>query len=191
MREGDLQQYLQFKKRYEEQAGQVWLATDCDEAVAAIRKIILQAGSSKAAYIPLTPELDRRLPDLFTESSIEAFLLENKVPAVAHRVSEVDVGISPVAFGIAFTGTVVEITTDDSHRLISSLPRIHIALLGASDILPNLTEAAMRLRKAYAEHSMNCNITFISGPSRTADIEMKLFLGVHGPQESHVIVRDW
>jgi L-lactate dehydrogenase complex protein LldG len=167
------------------------LAADCDDAVAAIREIMLHSGISKAAYTPMIPELDRRLPDLFAESSIEATLLANGNPAVAHQVSEVDVGICSVAFGIAFTGTVVETTTDDSYRLISSLPRIHVALLSASEIVADLAEAAIRLRNAYSENPTYCNITFISGPSRTADIEMKLFLGVHGPQESHVIVHDW
>ena len=84
-----------------------------------------------------------------------------------------------------------DLTEMDSHRLVSSLPRVHIAFVPASEIIHNPDEAAPRLRTIWQKHGENCNVTFISGPSRTGDIEMKLVLGVHGPQESHVIVCNW
>ncbi|NOH01683.1 MAG: LUD domain-containing protein [Chloroflexi bacterium] len=62
----------------------------------------------------------------------------------------------------------------------SLLPEIHIAVLKSTDILPSLPDA-MPLVKGK-------NAVFITGPSRTADIEMTLSIGVHGPKEIHVFV---
>jgi len=99
--------------------------------------------------------------------------------------------LSPAIFAIAFTGAIVEVSTNDAGRLVSSLPRVHVALLPAAQIVPALEDAAPRLRQIYRDHRQHCNITFISGPSRTADIEMRLFLGVHGPQAAYVVLCDF
>lgn len=73
-------------------------------------------------------------------------------------------------------------------RLVSTLPAKHIAFLRAEDLVLHLDDAASQLRQLFAQHSEHCAVTFISGPSRTGAIEMKLTLGVHGPEESHVIL---
>ena len=194
MKPENLQRYQLFKERYEDQAGEVRLARNVDEVGSAIRQIVSESETKKAILAPISPEIDSQVLRLLAAASIAALVLGDEgAPngtALAKEISQADVGISSVSFGIAFTGTIVEITTEDLHRLVSSLPKIHIALLRASDIVANLDDAASRLRAMYQQHPTNCNITFISGPSRTADIEMKLFLGVHGPQESHVIVLD-
>ncbi len=192
MKPENLQRYQLFKERYEDQAGKVWLARNVDEVVSAIRQIVSESETKKAILAPISPEIDSQVLRLLAAASVVSLVLGDEgasnATALAREISQADVGISSVSFGIAFTGTIVEITTEDLHRLVSSLPNIHIALLRASDIVANLDDAASRLRATYQQHPTNCNITFISGPSRTADIEMKLFLGVHGPQESHVIV---
>jgi L-lactate dehydrogenase complex protein LldG len=98
------------------------------------------------------------------------------------------IGISWAAFAIAETGAIVEFATDDSMRLVTSLPLVHISLLRASDVVATLKEAAAPIRDFYNENFLNATVSFISGPSRTADIEMRLILGVHGPAETHVII---
>jgi L-lactate dehydrogenase complex protein LldG len=100
----------------------------------------------------------------------------------------IQAGISWAAFAIAETGAIVELTTDDSLRLVSALPLVHISLVRASDLISTLKEAAAPIRNFYEENSLNANVSFISGPSRTADIEMRLILGVHGPAETHAII---
>lgn len=103
-------------------------------------------------------------------------------------LDSIQVGISWAAFAIAETGAIVEFSTDDALRLVSALPLVHISVMRAADMIATLREAAAPIRNFYNENSLNANVSFISGPSRTADIEMRLILGVHGPAETHVII---
>ncbi len=89
------------------------------------------------------------------------------------------VGVTSAICGLTDTGSVLEA---DSALMASLLPEIHIAVLKSQDILPSLPDA-MHLVK-------DKNAVFITGPSRTADIEMTLTIGVHGPKEIHVFVDD-
>ena len=180
-----------FQKQYEKLAGKVYLANNAKEAVQFIDEIFIGAKVTKTVTAPLPDDISRRLKKFFKKSKIPTVDLDLKDPDIQNKISEAEVGISAVEFAIAAMGAMVEVTTEDSYRLVSSLPRVHIAFLKASEIIGALHEAAPRLRNIYDRHKNNCNITFISGPSRTADIEMKLFLGVHGPQESHVIICEW
>jgi L-lactate dehydrogenase complex protein LldF len=94
-------------------------------------------------------------------------------------------GVTGALAGLADTGTLV-LTGGPGRPLTASLlPEVHVALLRASDLLPSLPEALRRpeVREAAAA-------VLVSGPSRTADIEMTLTIGVHGPQEIHVFLID-
>jgi L-lactate dehydrogenase complex protein LldG len=92
------------------------------------------------------------------------------------------------AFAIAETGTLVEFTTNDATRLVSTLPRVHIGVCRADAIVETLKDAAVLMRDFYTENPKGAVVTFISGPSRTGDIEMRLTLGVHGPEVAHAVV---
>jgi L-lactate dehydrogenase complex protein LldG len=73
----------------------------------------------------------------------------------------------------------------ERHRLVSLVPPVHIAIVNASSIVETLGEALALLRK---DKEISPAVTFITGPSRTADIELTLAIGVHGPQQLYVIV---
>ncbi|MFQ5825082.1 MAG: lactate utilization protein C [bacterium] len=183
--------YNLFKSRYEELAGKVYLAAKPTESAKIVKQILSNTNVSKGVVAPIFKDIEYELKKLFKRVKFPTITINSNDTPVAKQINEADVGISTAEFAIAYTGTIVEVTTDDTHRLVSSLPKVHIAFLDASQIVNSLEEAVPRLRDIYQRHSQNCMVTFISGPSRTADIEMKLFLGVHGPQESHVIVCDW
>lgn len=104
-------------------------------------------------------------------------------------VDRAGIGITMAAFAVAETGSIVELTTHDAGRLVSSLPRVHVCILRRDTIVPTLPEAAPLMRQAF-QSAGPMTVTFISGPSRTGDIEMKLTLGVHGPEIMHVIILD-
>lgn len=90
------------------------------------------------------------------------------------------VGVTNAICGLADTGSVLEA---DGALHPSLLPEIHIAVLKSKDILPSLSNAVHLVKDKKAA-------VFITGPSRTADIEMTLTIGVHGPKEIHVFVDD-
>jgi L-lactate utilization protein LutC len=99
------------------------------------------------------------------------------------------IGITSADYAIAETGSLVLIAGREHHRLTSLLPFIHICLLDARRIVPNLHGLLARIK---AEHGSSQStppaITFITGPSRTADIEHTLVTGIHGPNELHVLI---
>ncbi len=181
-----------FKENYEKLAGRVYRASDPDQAVKVVSGICLESKIGKVVMAPLFDGLAGKLQKQFTSSKTPVVAVDDTsaVP-IPHQINEAELGISVAEFGIAETGAIIEVTTDDAYRLMSSLPRVHIAFLKAAQIINSIYDAAPLLRSIYQRRPQHCNVTFISGPSRTGDIEMKLFLGVHGPKESHVIVCDW
>lgn len=93
------------------------------------------------------------------------------------------VGVTKAVCGLADTGSILIADGEGNPLQASLLPEIHIAVLRASDILPSLADAMPLpiVRQSRAA-------VFITGPSRTADIEMSLTIGMHGPGEVHVFL---
>ncbi len=92
-------------------------------------------------------------------------------------------GITGALAGIAETGTLVIPGGEGRPLTASLLPGIHIAILRASDIVESLEQVFAR--QAVEQYPA---VVLVSGPSRTADIEMTLTIGVHGPGELHVFL---
>ncbi|RMH04258.1 MAG: hypothetical protein D6702_03595 [Planctomycetota bacterium] len=100
-----------------------------------------------------------------------------------------DAGLSCAQYGIAETGTLVLVGDEERHRLVSLVPPRHVCLLRRDRILPTLGSALARLGGADPA-AMSRLVTFVTGPSRTADIELELVLGVHGPRELRILLID-
>lgn len=96
-------------------------------------------------------------------------------------------GITGANFALADTGTVVLDSTEQALRLASTLPERHFVLLNPRKILPDHLAAVPLLRRMHCRQSPDF-IAFITGPSRTADIERVLTIGVHGPRELHILL---
>lgn len=105
----------------------------------------------------------------------------------AQDLFDFDVGITRAQAGIAETGTLVLDSSVERNRLVSLVPPVHIAILNASQIYATLDDALAALQ---GNGELSPAITFITGPSRTADIELTLTVGVHGPQALYVIVNE-
>ncbi len=101
-----------------------------------------------------------------------------------------DLGLTAVDYALAETGTLVLIARKGQARCISLLPPVHIALLKAEQVISDLNDLFPLLRRDSEAEGGNLSsaVTFITGPSRTADIELTLVVGVHGPQQLHVIL---
>jgi L-lactate dehydrogenase complex protein LldF len=94
-------------------------------------------------------------------------------------------GVTKAVCGLADTGSIVIVDGAGNPLQASLLPRVHIAVLCRSDILPSLPDAlALPIVRAAG------SAVVITGPSRTADIEMSLTIGMHGPGELHVFLVD-
>ena len=102
-------------------------------------------------------------------------------------IFEFDVGITTAQAAIAETGTLVLDSAREHHRLVSLVPSVHVAIVDAATIFQTLGEA---LAFIHQNGNISPAVTFITGPSRTADIELTLTIGVHGPQELYVIVNE-
>lgn len=100
------------------------------------------------------------------------------------EASMADIGISEMEFAISETGTLVEYSYPIWKRLVSSMPSVHIAVLDAYKIVNNFEEAFSIIKGKVTESKY---ISFITGPSITADIERVLTIGVHGPSKLIVI----
>ncbi len=104
-------------------------------------------------------------------------------------LAKADIGITGADFAIADTGTLVLLSGPKQPRLTSLLPPVHIAILEKENIVPNIHDLFAMLGKSYENYDKLCScISFITGPSRTADIELNLTLGVHGPGRAIVII---
>jgi L-lactate dehydrogenase complex protein LldG len=105
-------------------------------------------------------------------------------PAWGDLLPSAGAGVTGAAFGVAATGTVAVPCGVGSPRGVSLVPPAHICLVRASDVVEDLVEALGLLS------SMPSAVAWISGPSRSADLEMTLTLGVHGPASVDVVVID-
>lgn len=177
-----------FKERYESLAGHVHQVSRLSEVPEVLSAILRESGVKRAALAELPAELCKLVERSCAGEGIQVVKSPFESASLPHAIDAVQVGITIAEFAIADTGTLVEVTTDDAVRLVSALPRMHVCLVRTEDLVLTLEAAAHKLRKIYGNHGENCTVTLISGPSRTADIELKLTLGVHGPEVSEVII---
>jgi len=106
---------------------------------------------------------------------------------------EADAGISGANLAIAESGTLVLVSNEGNARLVTTLPPLHIALVTTEKFVETLEQATTLLKALIIGSSglkMTSYVSFITGPSRTTDIEKELITGVHGPEELHIVILD-
>ena len=110
--------------------------------------------------------------------------------AVRRRLAESGMGITGADYAIAETGSVIVLPRQGLSRLVSVVPPVHVAIVRPSDILGNLDDLfTLRRLEYHGNHrDMGSYLNFITGPSRTADIEQTIVVGVHGPREVHLVL---
>jgi L-lactate dehydrogenase complex protein LldG len=99
-------------------------------------------------------------------------------------------GITGADYAVAETGSVVVLPRRGLSRLVSLVPPVHLALVRPQDLVGTLDDVFLLRRLDYYRNSgdMGSYLNFITGPSRTADIEQTLVVGVHGPKEVHLVL---
>lgn len=121
---------------------------------------------------------------------VQKTYLAGAVPGISFDVArdnaaQASVGISKLDWALADTGTLVGDQTPVEQRLVSTLPPIHVALIDSSRILPDKVALLGEIDPKTSRY-----LAFITGPSRTADIERVLTIGVHGPKRLIIIFID-
>lgn len=157
------------------------LASDTELA---IRVEELAAGGR----VSIAPALVAERPELL--QALGARGLSTVTPDVddpAGSFAGVTVGVSRAVLGLAETGSLV-VTDRLADRLVRMLAPVHVLVLDGDGIVPGLDEAGTFLNEQVTAtgDSAARYVSFITGPSRTADIEMSLTVGAHGPAELHV-----
>ena len=95
-------------------------------------------------------------------------------------------GITGCLCAIAETGTLVFVPGPQMHTATTLLPDTHVVLLRTADIVATMEDAFARIRAA--KRGLPRSVNFISGPSRTGDIEQTIVLGAHGPYRVHILL---
>jgi L-lactate dehydrogenase complex protein LldG len=114
---------------------------------------------------------------------------------LAHReaAARAGIGVTGADWALAETGTLILVSGAGRPRSTSLLPPTHVAVFGRGSLLERLEQVGVMLEALHADPARSrsgATIAFITGPSRTADIELTLTRGVHGPKDVHAIFVD-
>jgi L-lactate dehydrogenase complex protein LldG len=139
-------------------------------------KALIQEQNIRRATVWETP----RLKLLGIAETLNALGVELVSPnADKYEMATCDLGVTEAEYLLPETGTLVLQSSAGKPRAVSLLPRVHLAIVG-----PEMLRADMH--QVFAEARERHYLVFITGPSRTADIELTVTLGVHGPRNLYV-----
>jgi L-lactate dehydrogenase complex protein LldG len=168
-----------FRQALEAVAGRCFVVRDEAEAAEALRRIAAQRDSRRVAVSdsPLAARVSKL-------AALPSGVLED---AGAEALFDCDLGVTGAQWGVAETGTLVLESDAERHRLASLVPSAHVAFVEAGRVRHTLGEVLRAIDERGPE-GLSRAITFITGPSRTSDIELTLAIGVHGPAELYVVI---
>jgi L-lactate dehydrogenase complex protein LldG len=117
---------------------------------------------------------------------------EDEASSRRHReeAAQAELGVTGADFVLAETGTLILLSGSGRPPSTSLLPDVHVAVFGRDRLLETLEQVGVMLEALHVEPDRAMSgamINFITGPSRTADIELTLTRGVHGPKEVHAV----
>lgn len=157
--------------------------TDMSTAIDEVKKLVQQNKWEQIGYHnhPLVSPLIDHFPD--STYLVDGHSFDKR------QLERCDVGISSCESLISQTGSILISSKTCGGRGLSILPHAHIVMARVSQIVPTISDA-LRLAKNNNSNHMPSMLSFITGPSRTGDIERILVLGAHGPKELFVVLID-
>jgi L-lactate dehydrogenase complex protein LldG len=124
------------------------------------------------------------------EEGLRKTLADNQFNNYSHNdLASCDIAITTCEWLVARTGSIVMSAAQESGRTVSVYAPVHICIAYTSQLVYDVKDALLKAREKYAGNLPSL-ITFATGPSRTADIEKTLVVGVHGPKEVYVFLVD-
>jgi len=150
---------------------------EANDVAAAVAEACAARGIARLAVPPGFPEAWR-------PESVEVIVDEGLAPA---ELEAIGASATAAALGIAETGTIVlDAGEGQGRRVLSLVPDVHVCVLRAGQVVDGVPAAIRQVAKGL--RTTRLPVTFISGPSATADIEFQRVEGVHGPRQFEVVV---
>jgi L-lactate dehydrogenase complex protein LldG len=187
-----------FRTEFESVAGVFHRVATAADVPAVLERICRERGA-RSVVTWGEPALGVDVARPLSRAGLEVESMPHALPPVAERqrlrelIAHADLGVTGVDLAIAQTGTLVLRAAAGRPRSTSLLPPCHVAVFDRTVLLETLEQAGIALEAWHdgpVPAARGAVINFITGPSRTADIELTLTRGVHGPKEVHAIFVD-
>lgn len=172
--------FPEFEKRAKAASAEIFRVKTAAEAREVVLNLVRFTNAKKVVSVPGPLQVEAGVEAALKAAGIEVYTDQAEIAAQA---ATADIGLSGVEFGIAETGSLCQDGYAVESRLVSTLPPIHVAFLDGRAIVPGIIEAFEIIARVFDRGY----ISFITGPSRTADIERVLTIGVHGPSRLIVV----
>lgn len=174
-----------------------------DQQVALFEKMAVSVNAT-VAHVADHADIPREVARFLAEHNLPARVKTSPDPAVSglpwtDTALEVSAGIAgpedavsvtPSFAGVAETGSLMLRSGRETPYTLNMLPDTHIAVIRASDIVGTYEEVWARLREQEGHGNMPRTFLWVTGPSRTGDIEQTIQLGAHGPRRLHIVLVD-
>jgi L-lactate dehydrogenase complex protein LldF len=165
----------------------------CEVVETDLGEYIIQLAQETPSHIiaPAIHKTRQQIAQLFQEKLGTPYTeVVSEMTQIARRTLrqkflQADMGITGVNFAIAETGSIVVVTNEGNGRLCSTMPRVHVALMGMEKIIPSLADLAVMLKvltNSAAGQKISSYVTMITGPRRPHDLD--------GPEALHVVIMD-
>ncbi len=155
-------------------------------------ELVVRWDSDLLESLEIDAALQQRGIDVHTAAPPAPAAMDGKRQDLRELLARADIGLSGVDYAIAETGTLMLSALPGQMRGVSLLPPVHVAVARRSHIVATLADCLALLQaegKDLQDRLTSC-VSFITGPSRTGDIELSLTIGVHGPGELHLVILD-
>ncbi|HEX2909684.1 MAG TPA: lactate utilization protein [Chloroflexia bacterium] len=176
----------QFKERAQAAGAKVYPVESISEAARLILDLMQAKDQREIALAPVHLELaDDQWQNLLERLRQETTI---KPCETAQEVASTLFGLSYADLCVAETGSLVFANNDLRTRMVAMLTFINFALVDAAKMVDSLDDVGQHLQRWQAGDGEKRYISMVTGPSRTADIERVLTIGVQGPQELHILL---
>ena len=169
-------------------------AAGVEEAIGHVATLASELGVSRAVRSS-QPVFDDAPVDAALESrgiAVTPIVGSGQSPreTLREEIRRAGLGLTGADYALAETGSVIVLPRRGLSRLVSLVPPVHVALVRPLDVLESLDDLFLLRRLEYYRRNgeMGSYLNFITGPSRTADIEMTIVQGVHGPKSVHLVL---
>jgi len=174
--------YSRFKEKAEGVSAQVYRVATVQDVNGLLVRLLGELGSKKVVISHSSLSRECQLDDALASGGFEVYTSD-----LRREAPTADAGISQLDLAVAETGSLAQDATNVDSRLVSTLPLIHVALVPTSGLSSTLEDALFSL---YSSGRVPGYVSFITGPSRTSDIERVLTIGVHGPEKLFIVFVD-